>query len=145
MLEPVDDVRISEESGDASRVIETELVRTLRNALPQADNVSFVLSARDAEGRIVGGLKADTSYGWLLVKVLWVDEACRGRSLGHLLMNRAEERARAVGCHGAWLDTSNPDAMQFYTKLGYTPFGCLANRKGQRPEGHRRWFMQKML
>ena len=61
------------------------------------------------------------------------------------MMARAEAKARAVGCHGAWLDTSNPEAMRFYAKLGYKPFGQLGNTPGQSPAGHRRWFMQKAL
>lgn len=145
MPPPIDDISLSEGDASAGQNIETELLRSLREDLLQAENTSFVLSARDAEGRLIGGLVASTSYGWLLVKELWVDKAHRGRSLGRSLMARAEEKARSIGCHGAWLDTSNPDARAFYARLGYEAFGYLANAAGQHPETHRRWFMKKAL
>jgi hypothetical protein len=60
-------------------------------------------------------------------------------------MARAEQKAREVGCHNAWLDTSSPGAMCFYAKLGYTVFGQLANGSVQQPANHSRWFMRKAL
>ncbi|WP_299615756.1 GNAT family N-acetyltransferase [Pelagibius sp.] len=128
-----------------AETVETELLKALHAAQPQAENASFVLAARDPQGALVGGLTGTTSYGWLLVKTLWVDETQRGQGLGRALMDRAEERARQARCHGAWLDTSNPDAMAFYARLGYELFGELANTNGQQPTGHRRWFMRKTL
>ncbi len=145
MSESIDEVRISDDNAGTGDQIEAELLCSLRDTLPQAGNERFVLSARIGSGRLVGGLAASTSYGWLLIKVLWVDEAFRRRSLGRTLMECAEEKAKAFGCHGTWLDTSNPAARNFYEKLGYSTFGRLANGPGQHPEGHRRWFMQKLL
>ena len=142
---PEDRITVAEDDTSIAGHIDGELTRALRGALPQAENASFVLSARDAQGTLVGGVTASTSYGWLLVKMLWVAETHRGRGLGHDLMERAEERARQAGCHAAWLDTSSPEAMRFYSGLGYAPFGELANTAGQHPETHRRWFMKKML
>jgi len=145
MSEPIDDVRISDDSAGVGDQIETELLHSLRETLPQTENQRFVLTARNSDGRLVGGVVASTSYGWLLVKALWVDAAYRRRLFGRTLLEHAESRARAIGCHGAWLDTSNPHARQFYEKLGYATFGRLKNELGQCPEGHRRWFMQKVL
>lgn len=140
-----DTITIEDDDADTGACIEAELLHALRDALPQAENTSFVLSARDQAGALIGGLTASTSYGWLLIKTLWVTEAFRHRGLGRRFMVLAEEKARSAGCHGAWLDTSNPDAMRFYEKLGYARFGQLANRKEQPPAGHRRWFMEKRL
>lgn len=140
-----DRITISEDDVSISQHIDAELTKALQGALPQAENISFALSARDAEGMLVGGVAASTSYGWMLVKLLWVGEAHRGRGVGRDLMEQAEQRGRQIGCHGAWLDTSNPDAMRFYAQLGYAPFGELANASGQHPETHRRWFMKKMF
>ena len=138
-------ITIAEDDVSISQRIHAELTTALRGALPQAGNTSFALSARDAEGTLVGGLTAATSYGWMLVKTIWVDEAFRGQGLGRDLMERAEQKARKIGCHGAWLDTSSPEAMRFYAGLGYASFGELANAAGQHPESHRRWFMKKRL
>lgn len=140
-----DRITIAEDDVSISQRIDVELTKALRGGLPQAENTSFALSARDTEGKLVGGVMASTSYGWMLVKMLWIAEAHRGRGLGRDLMEQAEERARQIGCHGAWLDTSSPEAMRFYAGLGYVPFGELANAAGQHPETHSRWFMKKMF
>jgi len=58
-------------------------------------------------------------------------------------MRKIEEKAKEINCHGAWLDTSNFEAMSFYRDLGYEPFGQLSNRLGDYPPNHNRWFMKK--
>lgn len=133
--------------GDQSAVaaIECELLRSLRSDLPQSENTSIVLMINNGSDRLVGGLSASTSYGWMLVKTLWIAECERGKGYGRALMRHAEKRARALGCHGAWLDTSNPTAQRFYAQLGYQRFGQLENADGQHPPSHRRWFMKKHL
>jgi predicted N-acetyltransferase YhbS len=138
-------VEIKEAATDVGHQIEAQLLASIRSTLPQSINTHFVLAARDGQGSLVGGLVGGTSYGWLLTKCLWVADDHRKLGLGRALMYRAEQKARESGCHGAWLDTSSPDAMNFYSKLGYTSFGQLANHHGQHPESHRRWFMSKPL
>jgi len=138
-------VKILDASGDLAATIEAQLLNALRSALPQGHNTSFVMSAEDQDGVVVGGLVASTSYGWLLTKCLWVAQDRRGEGVGHSLMAGAEQKARELGCHGAWLDTSSPEAMNFYLKLGYLAFGQLTNSDGQQPPFHRRWFMSKSL
>lgn len=145
MAGPEASVTIAEGDPKVADTIETELLRSLRATLPQSENQGFVLSAKSTGGELAGGLTGSTSYGWLLIKSLWVAEAQRGKGLGRTLMDKAENKARDLGCHGAWLDTSSPDAMRFYRRLGYETFGQLANATGQPPETHRRWFMSKRL
>lgn len=140
-----DEFVILEDGPQAGDAVENELTKSLRENLPQSQNVNFVLSARDHRNRLAGGLTAATSYGWLLVKTLWVAEKHRRQGLGRSLMKSAEDKARGFGCHSVWLDTSNPDAMNFYRKLGYEVFGQLSNSASQPPAGHRRWFMKKPL
>ncbi len=144
-MQPSEGIRISEERTDLAQEIDAALTRTLRQSQPQAINGSFVLAARKSDRTLVGGLTGTTSYGWLLVKTLWVSEEQRGSGIGRQLMQRAEEKARHVGCHGAWLDTSSPQAMAFYRRLGYEIFGQLENGADQHPAGHRRWFLRKAL
>lgn len=145
MFERIDGISIAEDDLGIGDEIEAELLRSLRQDLPQAHNGTFVLSAKAPHNGLVGGLVASTSYGWLLVKSIWVAEAHRNRSLGRILLECAEERARTNGCHGAWLDTSNPAARDFYARLGYEVFGQLANALDQHPADHRRWFMKKIF
>jgi len=145
MPDLIDDIRLSEETAITADEIEAELLRSLRDGWPQAENANIILAARDGEGRMIGGLVAGTSYGWLLVKSLWVGETFRGRSIGRALLNLGEEKAKSLGCHAAWLDTSSPDARRFYGKHGYEVFSELANGEDQQPPRHRRWFMKKAL
>jgi len=134
-------------TGDQSiaRELESKLLASLREELPQSENSAIVLQANHTCGTLIGGLTGGISYGWLLVKVLWVSEAQRGRGLGRALLETAEAHAIKAGCHGAWLDTSNPTAKRFYERLEYEIFGQLNNSNDQTPSGHVRWFMRKAL
>ena len=131
------------EAPEAGIEIESYLLRDLRSLLPQAENISVTYAVRDDKGTLVAGISGATSYGWLLVKVLWVHEDHRGQGLGARLLAIAENKARELGCHAAWLDTSNPAAEAFYLRHGYSLFGELENGEGELPEHHRRAFMRK--
>ncbi|MGV1908295.1 GNAT family N-acetyltransferase [Agrobacterium cavarae] len=133
------------EDPNAAADVEAELLCTLRESLPQAQNLSLTFAARNADGQLVGGVSGSTSYGWLLIKTLWVRADARLAGLGSRLLTAAEDRGRDIGCHSAWLDTSSPEAMSFYEKRCYRPFGRLANADNQFPPSHRRTFMKKSL
>ena len=129
-------------TAEEARRLEAALLEELRADLPQATNGSLTL-VEEVEGRVVAGLTGRTSYGWLHVDVLWVARAARRQGHGRRLMQAALDEARAMRCHGVWLDTSNPAACAFYLALGFEDFGCLANGDGQHPETHRRWFLRR--
>lgn len=137
----------SVELGDerVAERLEAELLLSLRCELQQSLNSGFTLSVKGPEGELIGGLVASTSYDWLLVKILWVAKNQRNSGIGRSLMAAAEVKARELDCHSVWLDTSSPQAFQFYSKLGYEVFGQLENSEGQFPPDHRRWFMKKAL
>lgn len=132
-------------ANEAASVIEANLLASLREERVQAINRSFVFTAEDDAGTLQGGLTASTSYGWLLIKTLWVDTGARGQGLGTLLIRRAEAQGRGLACHSAWLDTSSPDARIFYERLSYRVFGELSNSAERAPSTHHRWFMKKTL
>ena len=96
---------------------------------------------RNEVGDIVAGISGYTAWGWLYVQWLWVAENQRGRKLAATMLAAAEAEARRRGCHGAYIDTFNPDALQAYQRAGYEPFGHLSNF----PPGRTRTFLQKML
>ncbi len=125
--------------------IERKLLIALAGINVQSVNTTIIIEAKAENGALAGGVAASTSYGWLLVKTLWVHEDHRGSGLGRQLMAAAEAEGLASGCHSAWLDTSNSDAREFYLKLGYSDFGILMNGRGRAPEGHARWFMKRDL
>ncbi len=143
------DHAITEEPVTSHERVSTDLERRLRQTLAsintQTENTSVVFAARDTMGNLVGGVCGATSYGWLLVKILWVGEAQRRTGIGTALLQEAEAKARQSGCHGAWLDTSNAEARAFYLRHGYREFGALENGPGQRPAAHKRWFLRKSL
>lgn len=125
--------------------IEEELLRSLTTLNSQSTNTAIVMSANNDDGRIIGGVTGSTSYGWLLVKTLWVSAECRGSGIGRQLMLAVEGEALRLDCHSAWLDTSSSKAREFYLELGYADFGVLENGAGDALPDHRRWFMRKPL
>ena len=137
---------VTEDDADGAieHEIDSRLVETLRQNVPPNDAQPLTLVARRG-GELIGGLAGATSYGWLLVKMLWVADGERGHGLGTRLMAQAEAEATSRGCHGAWLDTSSARAERFYARLGYAPFGTLRNEAGEHPQGHRRAFLAKRL
>lgn len=137
--------RIEKADNNAAKLIDRELMLSLRKHLAQANNEQIVLTAKTDNDQLIAGLTASTSYGWLLIKTLWVDESQRRNGIGTSLLDYVEGSGRKCGCHGAWLDTSSPDARTFYSAQGYSTFAELANSTGQQPESHRRWFMSKRL
>ncbi len=140
----ITDVSASEQP-EVSDAIETELLRSLAEVNLQSENESVCIIARNDAGERIGGVTGSTSYGWLLVKMLWVCETCRGQRIARDLMATAKERARGLQCHSAWLDTTNTQAREFYLNLGYEDFGVLQNGPERTPEDHCRWYMKKLL
>lgn len=135
-------VRMTDQPDEAIRTAVLELLvaynraRTGRN-----DHRPLVLTIKDADQQVIGGLWGRTAYDWLFVELLFVPEALRGRGVGTDLMSRAESEAIARGCHGAWLDTFEFQARGFYERIGYTCFGELDDY----PVGSARYFMRKVL
>jgi GNAT superfamily N-acetyltransferase len=138
-------IQVLEGSDVVGSELESELLKSLGDVLPQSSNASFVLALKDTSDNLIGGLTASCSYGWLLVKILWVKDEYRGSGLGRSLMKEAELKGVELGCHHIWLDTSNPEAMSFYQSLNYEIFGQLSNAPDQYPPSHNRWFMKKSL
>jgi len=122
--------------------IETALLADLQQSAPQGRNETITLSVNATDGRLVAGLVGSTSYGWLLIKMLWVADELRRQGYGRALVLNAFNHAKSLGCHSAWLDTSNRDAMQFYRALEFTVFGIIENSGSQEPAGHQRWFLK---
>ncbi len=81
--------------------------------------------ARGGDGAISGGITAATSWNYLHIAFLWVDETHRGAGLATALMAAAEAEAKARGCGHAALDTFSFQALGFYQKLGYSEIGRL--------------------
>lgn len=86
---------------------------------------SLVISLRNADGTVTGGLSGHTARGWLYTSLLFIPEEMRGQGLGPKLLMLAEDEARKRGCKGAYIDTMNPDALAIYQACGYEIFGQI--------------------
>lgn len=96
---------------------------------------------RDAEDKAIGGMSGYTGWGWLFTQWLFVPEALRGQGMAGKMLAQAEAEAITRGCHGAWIDTFNPQALRTYQRQGYVIFGELP----EYPPGRSRCFLQKRL
>jgi GNAT superfamily N-acetyltransferase len=97
--------------------------------------------AREAEGRVIGGLLGEINLGWLFVTALWVDADHRGADIGTELIHAAEVEARARQCVGVYLDTYSFQARPFYQKLGFELFGELS----ECPPGGAKYYFRKQF
>ncbi len=103
------------------------------------DGKPLILLLRDDAGQVVGGLCGKTVWNWLYVEVLAIADQARGHGWGTRLLANAEREAAARGCHSAYLDTFDFQALPFYQKQGYVLFGTLESFAGD----HKRFFLQK--
>ena len=100
----------------------------------------FAFFLRGAEGRIAGGLVGQVYAGWLFIRFLSLDAPLRRLRLGAGLIAAAEDRARAAGCHSAFVDTFSFQAPDFYRKQGYAEFARLPYP----PKGERIWLRKRL-
>ena len=106
----------------------------------KSDFRPLAVTIRD-KGKIVGGLVAETYWGWMYVNILWVAEPRRRKGFGPSLMQTAEAEARKRGVRNVFLDSFTFQAPKFYAKLGYRECGRLK----EFPAGHDRVMMTKAL
>jgi GNAT superfamily N-acetyltransferase len=107
----------------------------------RATHVPLWLFARDAAGKVQGGVRGQTYWSWCSIDVLTVAEPYRRQGIGSRLLAKTEEIARTRGCVGIRLDTTSFQAPDFYTRHGYVEFGRIDGY----PPGHTRlWFMKRL-
>ncbi len=81
-------------------------------------NASVSLTARDAEGELVGVLLGLTDFAyWLYVTDLGVDRRCLRQGIGRALMKAALAEAGGERDIAVYL-AANENAVPFYEKLG---------------------------
>jgi GNAT superfamily N-acetyltransferase len=117
------------------------LRRFNRQHAPAPEFQPLTLSARDDNGRLIGGLVGETGWQWLHVDLLWVADGRRGRGIGRALLRAAERAAWARECRFVYLDTFEFQALGFYEREGYSTFGV---QEGY-PPGSRRYYLRKAL
>jgi GNAT superfamily N-acetyltransferase len=132
-------------SAEVANQLETHLLSDLCQSCEQGENTQIILELRDETQTLIGGLVGSTSYGWLLIKILWIAQPFRKFGHGRTLVSRACSQAKEIGCHSVWLDTSDTEACAFYLGLGFVQFGLLENAEGQTPNQHSRFFLKNCL
>ncbi|ROU02743.1 GNAT family N-acetyltransferase [Histidinibacterium lentulum] len=90
------------------------------------DNAPFALELHE-DGQVVAGFAGYRLYGWLFVRFLAVAPSHRGLGLGSRLLSEAEDKARAEGMLGIFIDTYGFQAPGFYERHGYRTFGRLGH------------------
>lgn len=112
-----------------------------RHAVSSPDPQPICISAVDAQGRVVGGLIAQTYWNWLSIDLLAVAEEARGHGLGTQMMMQAETEAKRRGCAFARTSTYAFQALRFYERLGYHIIGQIDDY----PEGVTLYWLRKSL
>lgn len=87
----------------------------------------------DENGSVVGfATWAHDAGGVIELEDLFVDPDWMRRGIGTALVKRIAETVRARGVERLQV-TANPDAIGFYTAVGFTPCGVASTRFGQAP------------
>lgn len=102
---------------------------------------NLLVTVRDDEGALIGGLLGATYLGWLTIQIVWLDESARGKGYGSELMEIAEREAVRRGCPRAFVETLSFQALPFYEKRGYT----VHSRLPDFPPGGARYSLTKQL
>lgn len=89
----------------------------------------LMVSIRNDNDEIVGGIAGRTIYHQLLIEVLWVHNDKRGQGLGIQLMEISEREAQKRGCIAAQVDTLSFQAPKFYEKMGFKIVGKVSGVK----------------
>lgn len=92
-----------------------------------------------ATGKTIGGMLGRTSYGVLLVNLVFLPKEMRGHDLGSRMLAAMEAEGKRRGCRSGILFTLSFQAPGFYAKHGWREFG----RVPCDPPGTFRVFMTK--
>ncbi|MEN3259611.1 GNAT family N-acetyltransferase [Sodalis endosymbiont of Spalangia cameroni] len=134
-------IHISDVANDAEEKFIQQQLWSHNAQFEAVDMRPLRLTVTAEAGNIIAGLLANTWWGSLEIQYLWIDERHRYGGLGRRLIQQAEAEAIARGCHQAYLDTFSFQALGFYQKLGYRPYGHLAGYAHK----HTRYYLAKPL
>ena len=128
-------------AGAVSRELWRGLLRYNREQAGPFHYTRKVLTARDAKGRLLGGLILQSYWQESYVELLWLSQRARKSGIGSRLIEEAERRAQRRGSRMIHLNTYSFQAPGFYEKHGYRRFGGMSGS----PKGEGRHFYVKRL
>ena len=134
-------IKVEDSRPHDAREIAERLIAFNRKTAGRPDPQPFVVTLRDENGALRGGIEAILHWDVVFIDTFWIDEDLRGRKLGAQLIAAAEAEAKRRGAAIAYLDTFSWQARPFYEKQGYVVFGALPYDAGK----HQRFFMMKRL
>ena len=117
------------------------LLRFNREQVGQTRYQRLVIGARDAKGRLLGGLILQSYWRESYIEAFWLSARARRSGIGAQLIAEAERLARKRGSRLIHLNTYSFQAPRFYAKQGYRRFGSLSGS----PKGKSRFFYVKRL
>jgi GNAT superfamily N-acetyltransferase len=106
-----------------------------------AEAVPLNISVEDEDGQIIGGIAALTYWGWLVIKLLVLDDEFRGNGIGQQLIEWTHAEARRRGCTRSQTTTYDFQALTFYQRYGYRIVGELTDY----PDGYSYYWLCKEL
>lgn len=104
-------------------------------------DTKFAVFAKDINGDIMGGIRANAFWNYCFIELLWLSKDARGLGVGSKLITAAENFAKEKGFEYLRTETLSFQAKPFYEKLGFKQFGELADH----PKGHTTYCLVKAL
>lgn len=121
--------------------IENKLSAFDENYITYKMNGSIQIGIEE-NGKIVAGLDACiTAFKILYVSTVFVDEDCRGKGYGKLLVKEMEKRAKEMGVNTIRLDTFSWQGKDFYEELNFEIVGSYENKD----DGYAEYFFLKRI
>lgn len=111
------------------------------SAYAPVDIVPLLITTTNDNNEIIAGLISRTWWNSLEIQYLWVNKNHRKTGIGTKLMMQAEQEAINRGCHQAYVDTFDFQAIDFYKRMGYGEYGHLDGYA----HNHSRYYMSKRL
>ena len=137
-------VRVAVERSRSSTVsheIWKGLLRFNREQVGPTNYQRHVISARDAKGKLLGGLILQSYWRESYIEAFWLSARARRSGIGAELIKEAGRRAKRRGSRLMHLNTYSFQAAPFYEKQGFRRFGKFSGS----PKGESRYFYVKRL
>lgn len=119
--------RVDNPSDELLEEIRQGLVHFNAPQFGHFDEQTIVFEQRDTMHALQGGVIALVYEQVVLVRFLWVSEACRHQGLGSQLLSKVELLAREQGANQLVLDTYSFQAPRFYQRHGFIEVGRYKN------------------
>lgn len=81
--------------------------------------IPFSFFIKDANNKLLGGIKGISWHECLHIDILWVDSTYKIKGWDGELLHAAENLGRKRKCSFSSLKTMDPEVLDFYKKLGY--------------------------